>query len=51
MAILLIKKIGLPAPSIAYGIREPNGYPDTLRDAVERVAIVHSETSVRTRSA
>ncbi len=46
MAMLLMKKIGRPRVSAAYGIMEPNGNPANFRECVERLPIRASETRV-----
>ena len=51
MAMLLMRKIGRPASSAAYGIIEPKGNPGNLRELVERLPIRPSVARVRARSA
>jgi hypothetical protein len=51
MAILLMRKMGRPAPSSANGISDPKGNPGCLREIVDRVAMETSDMSVRARSA
>src|ERR1019366_1136001 len=51
IAIVLIRKIGRPCPSSAYGINDPKGKPGCFRESVERLPMRLECISVRARSA